>query len=247
MPTPPGTTLRSRLLALLAGLALLALAQGALASPSRFSDMELADGFMRTVFGLEYGSWGFNANQVKKYTRTVRIYVHSKSRRNRARSARQAIRLLNRQIRGLNLVNAKSASTANFHLYIVDRRHYKNTVRERVFKNRAAHVPGRCLVHVEASRSGIRRSAAVIVADEGEFLFRRCLYEEILQGLGPMNDDSRLVHSVFNDRSRHAGFTPFDRYILNMLYDRRIRPGMNRKEARQVLPAVIRDVRRRLR
>ena len=79
---------------------------------------------------------------------------------------------------------------------------------------------------------GIKRSAAVIVSDEGEFLFKRCLVEELLQGLGPMNDDEDLIHSVFNDSSRHSRFTVFDQIILNMLYDPRIKPGMSMKQTK---------------
>ncbi len=102
-------------------------------------------------------------------------------------------------------------------------------------------------MRVLSGKSGISGSAAVIVSDEGEFLFRRCLVEEVLQGLGPMNDDETLEHSVFNDTSHHARFTAFDRYILNMLYDQRIKPGMNSKAALDLLPIVIRDTRRNLR
>jgi len=214
-------------------------------SPS-YSGKQLADGFMRTVFGLEYNSWGSNAHQVKKYNGPVRIFIHNLARKNRLPVAKRAVRQINRQIRGLSISSVKSAKSANFHLYIVDRRDYAKTVRKHIFRNQAAHVPGRCLVHVETSRNGISRSSAVIVSDEGEFLFKRCLIEETLQGLGPMNDDKRLVHSVFNDRSRHARFTKFDRYILNMLYDRRVKPGMSRAQANVVLPAVIRDCRKRL-
>ena len=108
-------------------------------------------------------------------------------------------------------------------------------------------MPGRCLVRVVSSSSGIRRSDAVIVSDEGEFLFRRCLVEEVLQGLGPVNDNADLKNSVFNDTSQHTRFTKHDRYILNMLYDKRVRSGMNQREVGKVLPAVLRDVRRRVR
>jgi hypothetical protein len=102
-------------------------------------------------------------------------------------------------------------------------------------------------VRVISSQNGIRRSDAVIVSDEGEFLFRRCLVEEILQGLGPVNDNASLKSSVFNDTSKHSRFTKHDRYILNMLYDERIKAGMNKDEVAKVLPAVIRDARRRVR
>jgi hypothetical protein len=94
--------------------------------------------------------------------------------------------------------------------------------------------------------SGITRSDAVIVADEGDFLFHRCMIEEILQGLGPVNDDRSLTESVFNDRSRHASFTAFDRHILNMLYHPLILPGMTRLEVDLVLPTIVTEVRERL-
>ncbi len=120
-------------------------------------------------------------------------------------------------------------------------------VKKDIYKNEHARVPGRCLVRVVSGRKGIKRSAAVIVSDEGEFLFKRCLVEELLQGLGPMNDDEQLTHSVFNDSSRHSRFTVFDQIILNMLYDPRIKPGMSMQQTRPILPLVARDARRRVR
>ena len=68
----------------------------------------------------------------------------------------------------------------------------------------------------------------------------------MLQGLGPVNDDATLPESVFNDASRHASFTPFDRHILNMLYHPSIRAGMTRMEVRRLLPAIAAEVRIRL-
>ena len=53
----------------------------------------------------------------------------------------------------------------------------------------SSFAPGKCLVRVVSTSAGIIRSDAVIVADEGDFLFRRCTVEEVLQGLGPVNDD----------------------------------------------------------
>ena len=99
------------------------------------------------------------------------------------------------------------------------------------------------MVRVVSDSSGISQSAAVIVSDEGDFLFRRCMVEEILQGLGPMNDDPSLSHSVFNDKSRHSRFTSFDRMLLNMLYDSRIKPGMRPDVVRPMLPSIVRTVR----
>jgi hypothetical protein len=72
------------------------------------------------------------------------------------------------------------------------------------------------------------------------------MVEEVLQGLGPVNDNRSLDESVFNDRSRHSSFTSFDRHILNMLYDPRVEPGMTKMEVSRVLPEVAAEVQARL-
>jgi hypothetical protein len=73
------------------------------------------------------------------------------------------------------------------------------------------------------------------------------MVEEVLQGLGAVNDDAGLPESVFNDRSPHSRFTRFDRHILNMLYHPLVRAGMSLDEVRAVLPAVAAEVTARLR
>lgn len=211
-----------------------------------FTNKELTDGFMRTVFGLEYRSWSWQPYLVKKYTAPVRFYVHNLAKRDRRSMVHRFVLDLSRKVEGLQTTITSSADTANFLIYVVDRRQYEETVKTKIYDNTRADAPGHCLVRVLSDKRGINGSAAVIVSDEGEFLFRRCLIEEVLQGLGPMNDDDTLEHSVFNDTSHHARFTAFDRYILNMLYNQHIKPGMNSAAALTVLPAVIRDTRQKL-
>ena len=211
-----------------------------------FSDREIARGFNLTVFGAEYSPLGFRSDYIRKFRGPVRFRVHNLSKRNRSGEARRFIGSLNGKIRGLSAQMVQGGS-ANFNVYIVDRADYAETVREKIYRRRGARVQGKCLVRSVFSRSGIVRSDAVIVSDEGEALFKRCLVEEILQGLGPLNEHTSLRQSVFNDRSKHTGFTKFDRYILNILYDRRIRNGASPNAVNRILPEVIRDVRKRLR
>jgi len=219
-----------------------ALGQPALA----FSDRQLGAAFYQTVFGAEYTDWGGHADIVKKFTGPVRVYIDNRSRFDRRADVAQFVGSLPRHIRGLDMAVVGSPASANFRIYVVDRAQYRSVVRT-LYGDKYMHVPGRCLVRVYSRPSGIRRSDAVIVADEGEFLFQRCLVEEVLQGLGPVNDSPGLPDSVFNDNSRHARFTSHDRFILNILYHRRIRAGMNASQVAAVLPEVIRDVRRQLR
>jgi hypothetical protein len=217
------------------------------AASDSFTTEELLEGFEKTVFGLEYRSWSWRPYLVKKFTRPVNFFVHNLSSRDRTRTVYRFVKEIGNRVGGLTTGIASDPSNANFEVYVVDRAQYEHVVRKDIYKSDRARVPGRCLVRVVSGRGGIKRSAAVIVSDEGEFLFKRCLVEELLQGLGPMNDDEALIHSVFNDSSRHSRFTVFDQIILNMLYDPRIKPGMSMKQTRQILPLVARDARRRVR
>lgn len=219
----------------------------AMAANDTFTTEELLYGFEKTVFGLEYRSWSWRPYLVKKFTRPVLFQVHNLSSRDRTQTVHQFVHEIDKRVDGLKTGIARDPAEANFEVYVVDRAQYERVVKTEIYKSERANVPGRCLVRVVSGRDGIKRSAAVIVSDEGEFLFKRCLVEEVLQGLGPMNDDEDLTHSVFNDSSRHSRFTVFDQLILNMLYDPRIKPGMSLKQTRSVLPLVVRDARRRVR
>ncbi|MGI9402658.1 MAG: DUF2927 domain-containing protein [Rhizobiaceae bacterium] len=211
------------------------------------TDAEIIRGFNLTMFGAEYSPFGYQSNYIRKFNGTVRFYVHNLSRKNRKREVTRFIRSLNGSIRGLKAEVTNRPERANFHVYVVDRKDYTATVRQKVYRRPTANTPGKCLVRSVFSRAGIRRSDAVIVSDEGESLFKRCKAEEILQGLGPLNEHVSLRESMFNDRTKHTNFTRFDKLILNMLYDKRIANGAVRESVQGLLPDVLRDAKRRVR
>ncbi|WP_350333074.1 DUF2927 domain-containing protein [Coralliovum pocilloporae] len=221
-----------------------------LQAADRYSDAVLQDAFLKTVFDVEYSdgflSWfgGVNAH-VKKYIVPVRFHIMNLSRTNRLGTAQHFVLSLNSSIRGIAVQLVGRAELANFRVFIVDREQYVAVARHEIFRDPTALVPGKCMVQVDSDGLGrITASTAVIVADEGEYLFRRCLIEEVLQGLGPLNDHDDLADSIFNDYSSHSRFTRLDRFILNMLYDPRIQPGMRAEETLSFLPFIIRDARR---
>jgi hypothetical protein len=236
-------TMRSALFRLIVALLMLLPA-----TPGRaFTDGELIDGFERTVFGSEYRSFGWQSYLVKKFTEPVRLFVDDRSAARRGDEIENFARTLPGLIAGLDLTIVASAPEANYRVFVIDRAAYREVVSREVYgRPTSSFAPGKCLVRVVSDSAGITRSDAVIVADEGEFLFHRCMVEELLQGLGPVNDDRTLDQSVFNDLSRHSTFTSFDRHLLNMLYHPLVQPGMTRIEADRVLPVVAADVRARL-
>lgn len=233
-------------------LALLSVLMGALAVFSPFvsapalaiTDAEIIDGFKKTVFGSEYARR--QTAYVRKFVGPVRFYVRSRVGRAPVAQVHRFISSLDGLIDNLRPQLMPSVRYANFTVHLVSRAQYKDTVRRIVFRNPRAPVRGRCMVRSLFTKNGITRSDAVVVVDEGEGLFKRCMHEEILQGLGPLNDDRSLSDSMFNDTSRHTEFRRFDRLILNVLYDPRIRAGASPGAIAPLLPTVVRDVRRRV-
>jgi hypothetical protein len=95
-------------------------------------------------------------------------------------------------------------------------------------------------------RYRIRHAEVILPADADDFIFYDCAYEELLQALGPINDDSSVPWSMFNDDVQMGFFDVYDQYLLNILYDPRIRPGMTKEEVGKLLPEVLPTVRERV-
>ena len=92
-------------------------------------------------------------------------------------------------------------------------------------------------------RFEIEHSDVILTVDNGDFVFFDCAYEELLQSLGPINDTASVPWTMFNDNVSMGYFDVYDQYLLNLLYDPRIKAGMTVQEVRAVLPDVLADVR----
>ncbi len=78
--------------------------------------------------------------------------------------------------------------------------------------------------------------AIILVKAELKGAFRRsCLTEEFVQSFGLFNDGADIRPSIFNDDAEFIELTRHDEYLLEILYNRRIRPGMFQKD---VVPIV---------
>ena len=206
-----------------------------------FTVEALVDGFRRTVFGSEFGTFSFTSPYLRRFEGAVRVHLDVTSAVPGAGDrVRAFLRRLDREVVRLDIRLVGDPEEANFRVFVVDRADYAATVKEKVYDSAFATVRGRCMVRALFTRSGITRADAVIVADEGDELFGRCMAEELMQGLGPLNDDATLDASMFNDATPFTVPQRFDLLILNMLYDRRLKSGMTAAEAEPTLRAIAR-------
>ncbi|MGH2342802.1 DUF2927 domain-containing protein [Segnochrobactraceae bacterium EtOH-i3] len=216
-----------------------------------FSDEELIHGFLATVFGSEALSSPDESpnDRVLKFRRPVRVYINDQGSDPRRAEVEDFVRILDRHVHGLDIRMVKKPEQANMTIYLLDRGAYKRTVAEQIGNPHEVKflVENDCSA-VTSGRvdKGLTKATIFLVVNEGRPNFRHCMIEEIAQSLGPVNDDSSLTNSIFNDNSTLVGFGVYDWFILNMLYDPRIKVGMTPEQAEKVLPAVIASARKRL-
>jgi len=217
-----------------------------------FSDAELMRGFLGTVFGAEIMRGNQDPDSyttVKKFSGPVKVFIVNKAERDETRQVVDFLKILNQTVHGLSIRAVKSEDQANMTVFLVDRAFYRKTIRETLpdsFDTSFLRANDCSAVTGGRQGKGLERAFVYIVANEGRRRFRHCMIEEITQSLGPVNDDVKLAHSIYNDSSRVQGFSVFDWFILSMLYDRRIRNGMTVDEVVPLLPAVIKTARGRL-
>lgn len=84
----------------------------------------------------------------------------------------------------------------------------------------------------------------VIVGDEVRGLLREsCFHEEITQALGLGNDHPEVRPSIFNDDEEFALLTEHDEWLVRILYDNRLQPGMTEEEALPIVRQIVADLR----
>lgn len=68
-----------------------------------------------------------------------------------------------------------------------------------------------------------------------------CIVEELSEVMGLPNDSESVYPSIFNDKSYHELLTGLDYLMLKMLYDNRIKAGMDKQQAEPILKKIVRE------
>jgi Protein of unknown function (DUF2927) len=213
-----------------------------------FTDAEILDGFFKISFGAEFRVGGSVVDRVRKYDGPVRVFVDNRALLDRSAQLTDIVNEVGRRIKYLDIAVTGERSQANMVVTLVQDRDLGRTIQALYGRADGPRIvrslEPQCLSGYSKDESyRIRHAEVIIVVDAGEFVFYDCAYEEILQALGPINDDPSVPWTMFNDQVRMGFFDVYDQILLNVLYDPRIRPGMSRQEAGALVPAILPDVR----
>jgi hypothetical protein len=137
---------------------------------------------------------------------------------------------------------------ANIVVLLVPNRNFARTIRSRYGASMASKIQNtlhpQCLSGIAKDESyRIRRAEVILPVDAAEFQFYDCAYEELLQSLGLINDDSSVPWTMFNDNVQMGFFDVYDQYLVNIFYDPRVRPGMTKADVDALLPDILPAVR----
>ena len=214
-----------------------------------FTDAQIMDGFFKVTFGSEFRTEGpIDHDRIRKFDSPVRIFIDNRGHPDRTAQLHQVIGEIRKRIDRLDIALADSPQAANMIVTLVRDRDLGETITNIYGREGAKKIQSKlepqCL-------SGFRRdenyrivhAKVILVVDAGEFVFYDCAYEEILQALGPINDDNTVPWTMFNDNVQMGFFGVYDQYLLNILYHERMRPGMTRQEARALLHEILPQVR----
>jgi Protein of unknown function (DUF2927) len=213
-----------------------------------FTNEEIKDGFFKIAFHAEM-QIGAPAERVRKYDEPVRIFVVNKGEPDRGPEIAAIVDDIRARVNHLDVAITDDREAANFTVTLVAERDLAQTIRSLYGNDRAKHIQRslnpQCLSGIgKDSRYRIRRAEVILPVDAGEFVFYDCAYEELLQALGAINDDRSVPWTMFNDDVQMGFFDVYDQYLLNILYDPRVRPGMTKKEVNALLPDVLSTTRR---
>ena len=215
------------------------------AEKKSFTDSEIVEGFMKTAFGAEYHLAG-RVDRIRKYEGPVRVFADG--RPDRKAQIGKIVADIAARVRHLDIAVVDSNETANVLVKLVRDRDLYRTISAFYGVARAKEIKTtldpQCLSGFRKNEKfEIEHSDVILTVDNGDFVFLDCAYEELLQSLGPINDTATVPWTMFNDNVSMGYFGVYDQYLLNLLYDPRIKAGMSVQEVKAALPAVLADVR----
>jgi Protein of unknown function (DUF2927) len=214
---------------------------------TQFTDAQIVKGFFRIALGAEFHLAG-RVDRIRKYDRPVRVYVDSRATPDRRAQVTEVVADIGAKVRHLDIGMTDDPKAAQVVVTLVRDRDLESTIRALYGRGRARRIQKsldpQCLSGFRKdARFRILHSDVILVVDAGEFIFYDCAYEELLQALGPINDDSSVPWTMFNDDVQMGFFDVYDQYLLNILYDPRIKPGMNAHQVRALMPTVLKSAR----
>jgi hypothetical protein len=217
--------------------------EGAPAQYTRFSVAELERGFLALAFGSDLRI-GARPLGIRRFDHPIHARVIGGSTIDRTDAMSRVIEEYARAVPNLEVSIAPSAVSTEIELRLIDEKDFRSALQAafgaKIAKTFVARTDPQCMTSVRSTVDGkIVHSVSFIIVDKGDDVFLDCAYHELLHAFGLSNHDQHNPWTTLNQKRMVGYLTDYDRSLLTLLYDPRIKPGMTVRQARAVLPRAI--------
>jgi Protein of unknown function (DUF2927) len=219
---------------------------GAPAEYTRFSTGEISRGFLALAYGSDLRFAG-RRRGLHRFTHPVSVRVQGGGSVDRTEAMRRVLEEYARKIPNLHLNIVTGTEPADVEVLLIDEKALETALRAsygaQVTQAFVTRTDPECVTSVKSSADGeIVHSLSYIIVDQGDDVFLDCAYHELLHAFGLSNHDQRNPWTTLNQERMVGYLSVYDRALLTLLYDPRVRPGMTPPQVRQLLPQVIKDL-----
>jgi hypothetical protein len=205
---------------------------------------------MRGFMALSFGSdllIGKKPKGIHRYDHPIRARVIPGGSVERTQAMQTILEDYARSVPNLALSVVAGDAPADVEIRLIDEKNFRAALQTafgvKIASAFVARTDPQCMSSVKSNADGeIVHSLSFVIGDQGEDVFRDCAYHEMLHAFGLPNHDQRNPWTMLNQTRRVGYLSVYDRALLTLLYDPRLRPGMTRRQARTLLPGVIEDL-----
>jgi hypothetical protein len=209
-----------------------------------FTAAELERGFLALAFGSDLRI-GARPLGIRRFDHPIHVRVFGGGSVDRMMAMSRVISDYAREVPGLQH-RQTSATEADVELRLIDEKDFQSALKlafgAKVAKTFVARTDPQCMTSVKSTADGtIVRSVSFIIVDKGDDVFFDCAYHELLHAFGLSNHDQHNPWTTLNQKRMVGYLSVYDRSLLTLLYDERIKPGMTARQVRALLPRLIAD------
>ena len=220
--------------------------KGAPPQYTRFSTAELMRGFLALSFGSDLRI-GVAPRGIRRFDRPIRVTVSASGSLDRTAAMRRVLEEYAAKVPNLHLSVVAGPAPADIEVRLIDEKDFSAALTAefgaKTAKTFVRRTNPQCMTSVKSGADGvIVRAVSFVIVDKGDDVFFDCAYHELLHAFGLSNHDPHNAWTTLNQKRMVGYLTVYDRALLTMLYDPRIKPGMTAGQARSLLPRLINDL-----
>ena len=206
----------------------------------------IAQSFQEVALGSEFGR---SDNRIRKWVKPLNLYVqHSVGNKALLNELVDAHTAHLSDISGLKIQRVNNINKANVKLFFTRQSKLKNLIiRHSGAAVAKVNTTNTCLYNIELNEAAQVSKAQIYIPvdfayNEGKLV--SCIVEELTQILGLPRDSEKVFPSIFNDKSTDDLLTGLDETLIRILYNSKIKAGMNKRSLASVLKPVIKFLNR---